>query len=188
MKPIDSISNLSQVTNGVRIGGVPPMQAPSVAGGRADGTASGTTQEVNQKKRLGIIECETCANRTYQDGSDDMGVSFKAPTKLDPNEAATKVAAHEMEHYTREASDAKTKGKEVISNSVQIFTSVCSECGRTYVSGGETTTVTKDTQQKKSFEAMMGLPTQQREDPNSLFNLNRNIANQAYGLSFEQRG
>ncbi|NLI14177.1 MAG: hypothetical protein GX425_16565 [Peptococcaceae bacterium] len=34
------------------------------------------------------------------------------------------------------------ENREIVAQYVQIYTSVCSECGRTYVSGGRTTTIT----------------------------------------------
>ena len=96
-------------------------------------------------KRMGVIECTTCSNRTYQDESDDSGVSFQAPTKLRPNQAALAVRGHEQEHVVREQANARNEGKEVVKQSVQIFHSVCPECGSNYVSGGltRTTTATK---------------------------------------------
>ena len=88
-------------------------------------------------------ECQTCATRKYQDGSDDPGVSFKTATSLTPKEAATAVRSHEMEHVGREKSKAAREDREVVSQSVTISTAVCPECGTVYASGGETTTVTK---------------------------------------------
>lgn len=88
-------------------------------------------------------ECQTCANRKYQDGSDDPGVSFKTATNLTPKEAATAVRGHEMEHVVREQAKAAREDRKVISQSVTISTAVCPECGTVYASGGETTTVTK---------------------------------------------
>lgn len=93
-------------------------------------------------KRMGAVECATCASRTYQDGSDDPGVSFKAPTHLSPAQAATAVISHEMEHVTNERANAEEEDREVINQSVQIFHSVCPECGKSYVSGGVTKTTT----------------------------------------------
>lgn len=94
-------------------------------------------------KKLGIIECQTCANRKYVDGSDDPGVSFKSPAQLDPSEAASAVMAHEMEHVSNEQANARAEGSEVVSQSVTIHTSICPECGISYVAGGVTNTVTK---------------------------------------------
>lgn len=97
-------------------------------------------------KKLGLIECETCSNRTYVDGSDDPSVSFKTPTQLDPSEAASMVMAHEMEHVVNEQASARAEGKDVISQSVTIHTSICPECGISYVAGGVTKTTTKKRQ------------------------------------------
>ena len=93
-------------------------------------------------KRMGIVECAICASRTYQDQSNDPGVSFKTPTQLNPAQAATAVISHEMEHVANEQADAKQEGKEVVAQSVQIFHSICPECGKSYVSGGVTKTTT----------------------------------------------
>ena len=84
-------------------------------------------------------ECETCANRKYQDGSDEM-VSFKSATHISPDAAATAVRAHEGEHVSNAYDKAAKNDGEVVNASVAIHTSVCPECGRTYVSGGTTTT------------------------------------------------
>ncbi|PKM65612.1 MAG: hypothetical protein CVU95_14885 [Firmicutes bacterium HGW-Firmicutes-2] len=93
-------------------------------------------------KRMGAVECATCASRTYQDKSDDASVSFQTPTHLSPTQAASAVISHEMEHVSNEQADAKEEGKEIIAQSVQIFQSICPECGISYVSGGLTKTTT----------------------------------------------
>lgn len=90
--------------------------------------------------KLGVIQCQTCESRRYQDGSDDPGVSFKAPGKISPEASASVVKSHEMEHVGREKAKAVREDREVVSQSVQLFTSVCPECGSSYVSGGKTTT------------------------------------------------
>ncbi len=84
-------------------------------------------------------ECETCANRKYQDGSDEM-VSFKSATHISPEAAATAVRAHEGEHVSNAYDKAEKNDGKVLRASVAIHTSICPECGRTYVSGGTTTT------------------------------------------------
>ena len=43
-------------------------------------------------------ECQTCKNRKYQDGSDEM-VSFKSAAHVSPQAAAGRVRAHEGEHF-----------------------------------------------------------------------------------------
>ena len=84
-------------------------------------------------------ECETCKRRKYQDGSDEM-VSFKAAGHIDPGNAASVVMSHEQEHVSNAYQKAKDKNGEVVRASVRLKTAVCPECGRTYISGGETTT------------------------------------------------
>ncbi len=143
--------------------GVDPLgresASPSARGGsaRAEAGAAGVTVEISPQarnqatsslddkalKRLGLAECQTCKSRQYQDGSNDPGVSFKAATHVAPEQAAAAVAGHENEHVVREQAKAETQDREVVSQRVEIHTSVCPECGRAYVSGGTTTTVTK---------------------------------------------
>lgn len=99
-----------------------------------------------RREQMGIEdpteECQTCKNRKYQDGSDEM-VSFKSATHLSPENAASAVRAHEQEHVSNAYAKASNGNGKVISASVSIHTSVCPECGRTYVSGGTTRTQIK---------------------------------------------
>ena len=88
-------------------------------------------------------ECQTCEERKYQDGSDDPGVSFKTPTNIAPEQAASAVRGHENEHVVREQAKARQEDRKVVSQSVTFHTSICPECGKVYVSGGTTRTVTK---------------------------------------------
>ena len=90
-------------------------------------------------KRVSPAECETCKNRKYQDGSDEM-VSFKTAQHISPQAAAARVRGHEAEHVSNAYKDAAIKNGKVLQASVSIRTAVCPECGRTYVSGGETCT------------------------------------------------
>ena len=96
-------------------------------------------------------ECQTCARRKYQDGSDDPGVSFKSPTHISPEQAGSAVRGHEQEHVVREQAAAQREGREVVRQSVSIHTDICPECGRVYISGGTTETVTsgKDAEPEK---------------------------------------
>lgn len=84
-------------------------------------------------------ECETCKRRKYQDGSDEM-VSFKAAGHIDPGNAASVVMSHEQEHVSNAYQKAERGNGEVVRASVRLKTDVCPECGRTYISGGETST------------------------------------------------
>jgi hypothetical protein len=87
-------------------------------------------------------ECETCRNRKYQDGSDEM-VSFKAAAHISPEAAGSAVRGHEQEHVSNAYKKASMNNGEVLQASVSIQTSVCPECGRSYVSGGTTSTQIK---------------------------------------------
>ena len=102
--------------------------------------------EKERKERMGIKdpgeECQTCKNRKYKDGSNEM-VSFKSPTHISPGNAASAVRAHEQEHVTNAYSKAATGNGRVISASVSIHTAICPECGRSYISGGTTNTQIK---------------------------------------------
>lgn len=87
-------------------------------------------------------ECETCASRKYQDGSDE-NVSFKSAQHISPQAAASRVRAHEQEHVNNAYTKAAKNNGKVVSANVAIHTSICPECGRSYVSGGTTTTQIK---------------------------------------------
>ena len=87
-------------------------------------------------------ECETCKNRKYQDGSDE-NVYYKAPTRFSPGNAASAVRAHEQEHVSNAYAKASKNNGKVLSASVSIHTAICPECGRSYVSGGTTSTQIK---------------------------------------------
>lgn len=137
----------NQVNN--PISGIPPSRVPETpaapndgADGKVGGTnkvkAPGLTPNDNldtlksiysekELKKLGIIECQTCANRTYVDGSDDPGVSFKTPTQIDPEQSASAVMGHELEHVANEQADAHAEGREIISQSVKLHTAICPE-------------------------------------------------------------
>lgn len=88
-------------------------------------------------------QCETCQNRMYQDGSNENDVSFQTASKISPEAASSAVRGHEQMHVQNAYQKAEQDNGEVISASVQIHTSVCPECGKTYVSGGTTRTQIK---------------------------------------------
>lgn len=127
----------------------------AVSGAASVGAVSGVTSvaeakrvhmpqmEIKQMEQSGQIECETCKNRKYQDGSNEM-VSFKAPGHISPQASAARVMGHEREHVANAYKKAnEAENAQVIQASVTLKTGVCPECGRTYVSGGETTTQIK---------------------------------------------
>lgn len=102
----------------------------------------GESEEKKAGRKSSPAECETCKNRKYQDGSDEM-VSFKTAQHIDPNAAPSAVRAHEGEHVSNAYKDAAMNNGKVLQASVTIKTSICPECGRSYVSGGETNTQIK---------------------------------------------
>ncbi|MBQ3516426.1 MAG: hypothetical protein IJA29_04300, partial [Lachnospiraceae bacterium] len=57
-----------------------------------------------------------------------------------PLAAGTAVRAHEQEHVSNAYKKAAQNNGKVLQASVRIHTSVCPECGRSYVSGGVTST------------------------------------------------
>uniref|UniRef100_UPI00405710FD hypothetical protein n=1 Tax=Acetatifactor sp. TaxID=1872090 RepID=UPI00405710FD len=87
-------------------------------------------------------ECQTCKERKYMDGSNEM-VSFKSPTHISPEQSASAVRSHEQEHVTNAYSKAANNNGKVIRASVTLHTAICPECGRSYISGGVTDTQIK---------------------------------------------
>lgn len=94
--------------------------------------------------------CQTCDNRRYQDESNDPGVSFKSPQAITPEASGSVVMGHEREHFSRERSKATSENKEVISQAIRVYTSICPDCKKTYVAGGETTTTVKSKPQEQA--------------------------------------
>lgn len=87
-------------------------------------------------------KCQTCEERKYQDESDDMGVSFQTATNIAPEQVASAVRGHENEHVVREQAKAQREDRRVVSQSVTLHSDICPECGKVYISGGTTRTVT----------------------------------------------
>lgn len=102
-------------------------------------------------RRSSPEECQTCKERKYQDGSDE-NVSFKSATHISPESAGSRVRAHEQEHVSNAYKKAAQKDGKVINASVSIHTSICSECGRTYVSGGTTNTTIKYSNEENPYQ------------------------------------
>lgn len=118
------------------------------------------SDEADKKRRFDSFECQTCKNRRYQDGSDDSGVSFQTPTKVDPKAAGARVRSHEQEHVSRNRSKADREGREIVSQSVTIHTGICPECGKIYVSGGTTRTTTRSGNAGDKFNVGMSDPSE----------------------------
>ena len=108
-----------------------------------------------EEQRLGRTsspeECETCNNRKYQDGSNE-NVSFKSASHISPEAAGSAVRAHEGEHVSNAYTKAAQNNGKVVNASVSIHTSVCPECGRTYVSGGTTNTMIKYSNEENPYQ------------------------------------
>ena len=140
------------IAGGNGAGQVMPGAAEQSAAGlgqeKAGQSASGLGQTEAEQSAAGVQgvsgekECQTCKERKYQDGSDDPGVSYQTPTHISPEQAASAVRGHEMEHVVREQASAEREGRRVVSQSVTMHTAICPECGRVYVSGGTTRTTT----------------------------------------------
>lgn len=117
--------------------------------GSADATGSVSKADAEKEAQKGIddpiakasgkVECESCKNRKYVDGSDEM-VSFKSPTNIKPSAAMAAVSSHEQEHVGNAYKKASQMGGKVLQASVTIKTAICPECGKSYIAGGETNT------------------------------------------------
>lgn len=96
-------------------------------------------------------ECQTCKERKYMDGSNE-NVSYKAAAHISPSASGAAVRAHEGEHVANAYDRAAEGNGKVISASVSIHTAVCPECGRTYVSGGTTTTTIRYSDESNPYQ------------------------------------
>jgi uncharacterized protein YdbL (DUF1318 family) len=98
-------------------------------------------------------DCETCKNRKYRDVSNESNVSFKNASSVSPQAAASAVRAHEGQHVSNAYKKAEEAGSaEVVSASVSIHTSICPECGKSYVSGGTTQTAIRYKNESNPYE------------------------------------
>ncbi len=98
--------------------------------------------QIKALKREGAVQCETCASRKYQDGSDES-VSFKSASHISPQASASRVRAHEQEHVSNAYDKAAMDDGKVVCVSVRLQTAICPECGKTYTAGGVTNTAIK---------------------------------------------
>ena len=125
-------------------GSASPYQNFSLSGSQGTGAIKnpGASTVKSPGRKSSPAECETCKSRKYKDGSDEM-VSFKAAAHVSPSAAASAVQSHEQEHVANAYKKAAMNNGEVVSATVSIRTAICPECGRSYVSGGETATQIK---------------------------------------------
>lgn len=103
-------------------------------------TPINTKNNIENSAKVKQVECQTCKNRKYVDGSDEGDVSFKAPGHIDPGQSYATVMAHEQEHMANARQKTAGSDARLISASISLKFSVCPECGRTYVAGGTTNT------------------------------------------------
>ncbi len=147
--------NIGNVSNNYTI---PVSNVPRV-------TAVNTDNTIDSSARVKPVECQTCKNRKYVDGSNEPNVSFKTPGSIRPEESYAKVSAHEREHVANAIAKGSKPGAKLINASVTLKMGVCPECGRTYVAGGVTNTQIKYSESnpyernRKSVEgsALLGL-------------------------------
>lgn len=126
---------------------------------------AGSAQEAVEEGK-----CQTCEKRKYQDESDDMGVSFQTPTRIAPEQVAAAVRGHENEHVVREQAKARQEDRKVVSQSVTLHTEICPECGKPYISGGTTRTVTKaDNTDEQAARQEQETQRQNGKTPSTLF-------------------
>lgn len=111
----------------------------------------GESVKVAPGKKSSPAECQTCKERKYQDGSNESNVSFKSASHISPAAAGSVVRAHEGEHVSNAYKKAAQGNGKVLQASVAIHTAVCPECGRTYVSGGTTTTKIKYSNEENPY-------------------------------------
>ncbi len=102
-----------------------------------------TDNTVDTSAKVRPVECQTCKNRKYVDGSNEPDVSFKTPGNISPEQSYAKVSAHEREHVSNAIAKGSEPGAKLISANVTLKMGVCPECGRTYVAGGVTNTQIK---------------------------------------------
>ena len=119
--------------NGTGLWGITPLS------GTTKVNTANVNDPVNKSSAVDGVECQTCKQRKYVDGSDEM-VSFKAPTKISPESAPSSIMAHEQEHVSNAYSKAAENNGRVIQASVSLKMAICPECGRSYMAGGTTTT------------------------------------------------
>ena len=100
-----------------------------------------TNNDVESSSKVKPVECQTCKNRKYVDGSDEADVSFKAPGHISPGSSYARVMSHEQEHVANALQKTGgNKNARLLSATVSLKMGVCTECGRTYVAGGTTNT------------------------------------------------
>lgn len=106
-----------------------------------------TENSVDSSSKVnGTVECTTCENRQYVDGSNESNVSFKTPGHISPEQSYAKVLSHEQEHVSNAIAKGNKPNARLLSATVSLKMATCPECGRSYVSGGLTKTAIEYTE------------------------------------------
>ena len=138
--------------------GIPPYSMNPISGISGYGISANSLNNQEENTPAGRTsspeECKTCKSRKYQDGSDE-NVSFKTPQHISPQSAASRVRAHEQEHVNNAYTDAAKKNGRVLCANVAIRTAICPECGRSYVSGGTTSTQIKYFNEENPYQKQL---------------------------------
>ena len=130
-----------------------PWEAQTKGSPSATVSVTPRSSDARKAEKSGAIECQTCKNRAYRDVSNDSTVSFQTATRIAPAAAESLVRAHEQEHVSHEQAKATENGDKVVAQTVSIQHDICPECGRSYVVGGTTTTMTRSGADKSEAPA-----------------------------------
>lgn len=98
-------------------------------------------QEVDKSKEIKSKEiCHSCQGRQYvcSNGETSDGISTIIPGR----QSELRVQHHEAQHLHLARIKAVQEGKIVVSQHIHLQHTICSECGGTYVSGGQAITHT----------------------------------------------
>lgn len=136
-----------------------PENRVGFASSNTTGSASKEQEHTITGRKSTPEECQTCKNRKYQDGSDEM-VSFKSAAHISPEASASRVRAHEQEHVSNAYKSASQQNGKVLSANVTLQTAICPECGRSYVAGGTTQTQIKYYNEENPYQ--QALKTQEQ--------------------------
>ena len=166
------MNGINGFSNGYASGYVSPYQNTAAPGPEKSGAVvnPGESTAISPGRKSSPAECQTCKNRKYQDGSDEM-VSFKSAAHISPQASASRVRAHEQEHVSNAYKKAAQKNGKVVSASVSLNTAVCPECGRSYVSGGTTSTKIRYSDESNPYQK-----NQKAADALSLIGMNLDVA------------
>ena len=145
MQPVSAVSGYAA---SAAITGISPHEDGNVLRNPSESTVK------SAGRKSSPAECKTCSSRKYQDGSDE-NVSFKTAQHISPESSATLVRAHEQEHVSNAYTKAAQNNGKVISANVALRTAICPECGRSYVSGGTTTTQIKYYNEENPYQKQL---------------------------------